>query len=42
MAKRILALLLCAVMLASCFVGCSKADDGDKGQYITAYLSNDI
>jgi oligopeptide transport system substrate-binding protein len=42
MAKRILALLLCAVMLTSCFVGCSSADDEDKGQYITAYLSNDI
>ena len=29
-------------MLTSCFVGCSSADDEDKGQYITAYLSNDI
>lgn len=42
MTKRFLALLLCAVMLTSCFVGCSSADEENKGQYITAYLSNDI
>lgn len=45
MKKRFLALLLCAataVMLASNFIGCSSADDEDKGQYFNAYLSNDV
>lgn len=45
MMKRISALLLCVVMLASCLVslaGCSSSDDEDKGQYINAYLANDV
>lgn len=42
MMKRFAALLLCVVMLASCFVGCSSLDDEDKGQYFNVYLSNDI
>lgn len=42
MVKRFAALLLCVVMLASCFVGCSSSDDEDKGQYFNVYLSNDI
>lgn len=41
MMKRILALLLCCVAVMSCFVGCQK-DDEDKGQYITAYLTNNV
>ena len=43
MSKRILALLLCAVMLVSCFSGCAKKDeDEDLGAYITMYLTDDI
>lgn len=42
MMKRISALLLCVVMLAACFVGCGSSDDDDKGQYINAYLANDV
>lgn len=45
MMKRISALLLCVVMLSACFVslaGCGSSDDEDKGQYINAYLANDV
>ncbi|MCQ2429894.1 MAG: ABC transporter substrate-binding protein [Clostridia bacterium] len=45
MMKRFLALLLCAVTLLTCFVGCASDDDEkdeDKGQYITAYLTNNV
>jgi ABC-type oligopeptide transport system substrate-binding subunit len=51
MMKRIFALLLCAATLLSClsFVGCDmgkkKKKDGkeeDKGQYITAYLTDNV
>lgn len=44
MSKRIFSLLLCAVMLVSCFVSCSdKSDDeNDLGAYITMYLTDDI
>ena len=36
MMKKILSLLLCLVMLATVFVGCSKKDEEneDKGAYI--------
>ncbi|MGN1445729.1 MAG: ABC transporter substrate-binding protein [Eubacteriales bacterium] len=42
MMKRIVALLLCAVTVMGCFVGCSKKDSEDKGQYITMYLTDNI
>ena len=42
MSKRILALLLCAVMLVSCFSGCAKKDEDDLGAYVTMYLSDDV
>lgn len=44
MMKKILSLLLCLVMLATVFVGCSKKseDDTDKGAYIYMYLSDMI
>jgi len=44
MSKRILSLLLCAVMLVSCLVSCSdKSDDEDDlGAYITMYLTDEI
>ncbi len=44
MMKRIFALLLCAATLltALSFVGCSSADDEDKGQYITTYLTDNV
>ena len=45
MMKRFLALLLCAVTLLTCFVGCSSEDEEkeeDKGQYITAYLTDNV
>ncbi len=42
--KRIFALLLCAATLLTSlvFVGCGTTDDEDKGQYITAYLTDTI
>lgn len=45
MMKRISALLLCVVMLTTCLVslaGCGSSEDDDKGQYINAYLANDV
>ncbi len=42
MSKRIIALLLCAVMLIPCFAGCASKEDGDLGAYITMYLTDDI
>lgn len=46
MSKRILALLLCAVMLVPCLFGltaCSTLKyEGDLGAYITMYLTDDI
>ncbi len=45
MPKRIFALLLCAVMLVSCFTGCSSGKNGveeDPGAYITMYLTDEI
>ena len=43
MSKRILALLLCAIMIVPLFAGCSdKRHEDDKGPYITMYLSDDI
>ena len=43
MSKRILALLLCAIMLIPCFSGCSeKLEQGDLGAYITMYLTDKI
>ena len=46
MLKRIFALLLCAATLLTClsFVGCSSDEDQeeDKGQYITAYLTDNV
>lgn len=44
MSKRILALLLCAVMLIPCLAACAKKDDGevDPGAYITMYLTDEM
>ena len=46
MLKRIFALLLCAATLLTClsFIGCSTDEDQeeDKGQYITAYLTDNV
>ncbi len=45
MMKRIFALLLCAATLLTSlsFVGCSSEDEEeDKGQYITAYLTDNV
>ena len=42
MSKRILALLLCVVMLVPSFVGCSKKAEGDVGAYITMYLTDEV
>lgn len=40
MTKKILALLLCLVMLASVFTGCAQKDEEDKGAYINMYLTD--
>ena len=40
MAKKLLALVLCLVMLASTFVGCAKRDEDYKGAYINMYLTD--
>lgn len=44
MSKRIIALLLSAVMLLFCFAGCASKDEEetDLGAYITMYLTDDI
>ncbi|MBR2721469.1 MAG: hypothetical protein IKB75_01675 [Clostridia bacterium] len=44
MSRRILALLLCAVMLIPCLASCAKEDkdNPDLGPYITMYLSDEI
>ena len=44
MMKKIISLLLCLVMLATVFVGCSKKDeeDEDKGAYIYMYINDMI
>ena len=41
MAKRLLAFVLCLIMLASTLVGCAKKEDEDyKGAYINMYLTD--
>ena len=44
MRKRLLALLLCSVIILSIFAGCSTANTGDdyKGQVITTYLTANL
>ncbi|MBR3893628.1 MAG: hypothetical protein IKJ35_00620 [Clostridia bacterium] len=43
MSKRIIALLLAAVMLLFCFTACAKKkSEEDPGAYITMYLTDDI
>ena len=44
MTKRIVALLVALLMLASCFVSCGKSneDDTDKGAYISMYLADEV
>ena len=42
MSKRIIAILLCAVMLIPCLAACAKKDEDDLGAYITMYLTDDI
>ena len=40
MAKRVLSLVLCLIMLATAFVSCGKKDENDKGAYINMYLTD--
>ena len=41
--KRFVALLLCLVMCLTALVGCAgKLEDGDKGAYVTMYLTDEI
>ena len=43
MTKRIIALLLCAVMLVPVLASCAgKKDENDRGAYVTMYLTNEI
>lgn len=44
MSKRIIAILLCVVMLIPCLAACAKKDDEkeDPGAYITMYLTDDV
>lgn len=42
MSKRIIALLLCAVMLIPCLASCASKNEDDPGAYITMYLTDDI
>ncbi len=42
MLKKIIALLLCLLMLVPFFAGCSKRDPNDLGPMITMYLSDEI
>lgn len=42
MSKRIIALLLCALMLIPCLASCAKKDEDDVGAYITMYLTDDV
>ncbi len=42
MMKRIFALLLCLATLLTTFVGCAEEDEEYKGQYITAYLTDNV
>ncbi|MBQ5662610.1 MAG: hypothetical protein IIV17_06165, partial [Clostridia bacterium] len=43
MTKRIIALLLCAVMLLPVLASCaSKKDENDRGAYVTMYLTSEI
>ncbi len=40
MMKRVVALILCFLMLATALIGCQKKDEDDKGAYINMYLSD--
>lgn len=42
MLKRIIALLLCALMLIPFLASCAKKDEDDVGAYITMYLTDDV
>ncbi|MBE6584975.1 MAG: hypothetical protein E7645_00445 [Ruminococcaceae bacterium] len=42
MMKRILAVLLCVATLLTTFVSCAKEDEEYKGQYITAYITDNV
>ncbi len=42
MSKRILALLLCVVMLIPALSSCATLAEGDNGPYITMYLTDEI
>ena len=42
MIKRILATILCLVMVVSVFASCAKKDENDKGAIINMYLSQEI
>ena len=43
MSKRIIALLLCVLLIVPLFTACGKSENpDDKGPYITMYLSDDI
>ncbi|MBO7310791.1 MAG: hypothetical protein J6U86_05295 [Clostridia bacterium] len=40
MMKRVIALVLCLLMLIPAFASCAKKDENDKGAYINMYLSD--
>ena len=42
MMKKIISLTLCLLMLVPVFVGCSNANDDDKGAYIAMYLTEPV
>ncbi len=42
MIKRVLALLLCVLMMVPAFASCAKKDENDKGAYINMYLTEQV
>ncbi len=40
--KRILALILAAIMVVCCFASCTTLEKGDKGAIITVYLADEL
>lgn len=42
MMKRVIALVLCLLMLVPVFAGCAEKDENDKGAYIRMYLTDQV
>lgn len=42
MMKRVIALVLCLLMLVPAFASCAKKDENDKGAYIRMYLTDQV